>query len=178
MRDIYGNSWAVIAWLGEEKDESGKAIQLVQRLCDVSKSESATEVEDCLWSNPGHLGHGGWFALNQLMERTYWFRLWIIQEIVMGGPALLIRCGTSCVDWTSFCVGISFLQEHLWIVKDALLHRESALLGQGDMSWATGSLHLVYRYPSRLGQPERNLPGFLLLPNLLSALIQEIKYMV
>jgi len=146
MREIYGNAWTVIAWLGGEQHGSTQAIQLVQDLSE--RTHCGHELEGILWQDPGYLGTGGWSALNKLMERRYWYRLWIIQEIVMGASAMVIRCGTSSIDWTLFCAGIGLLQENLWIVKDKILDHE----GNCREIWHTTSLHLVYRDLSVLSQ--------------------------
>lgn len=157
MRDIYGNAWTVIAWVGEESHESDKAIQLVKCLSEFSRTGSGDQLEAKLWGEPEHLGRGCWLALKVFMERPYWHRLWIIQEIVMGASSILIRCGTSSIDWTSFCAGVGLLQEHLWLVKDELLRQDAArLTHQIDSIWTTTSLHLVYRYLSVLSQSDES----------------------
>lgn len=157
MRDIYGNAWTVIAWLGGEGDESDKAIRLVRDLSIFSSKNRVTELEPRLRLEPGYLGQGCWLALHEFMNRPFWFRLWIIQEIVMGSSAVVIRCGKSSIDWASFCAGIAFLQEHLWQVKDELLQRDIAKQKLGNHPvWSTASLHLVYQDLSALSQFEES----------------------
>lgn len=146
MRDIYGGAWRVIAWLGEERDNSDQALTLVQTLADL-KPEFGEELAERLAEDPELLGRGSWTALHDLMNRPYWYRLWIIQELVLGSSALVLRCGDSFMDWTSFCRGIGFLFDYLWTVKDELLFYE---LEKSDPSrtrgrqWLTTSLHLVH----------------------------------
>jgi len=130
MREIYGKAWTVIAWLGKEGYQSDKAIQLVQKLCQFYNTQRTSfDLALRLTEEPGYLGYGCWDALMQLMERPYWYRLWIIQEIVVGASSMVIRCGTSSIDWNSFCSGIEILQEDLWLVKDELLQRDVANAG-------------------------------------------------
>ena len=143
MRDIYGSAWTVITWLGEASDESAKAIDLVRNLALVSKVNGGIYLEKQLLQNPPHLGKGGWLALQYLMERSYWYRLWAIQEIVMGASSVMIRCGTSSIDWRSFCRGVALLYRHLWTVKDFLLHMDLFSEGLAPVAWTTTSLHLV-----------------------------------
>jgi len=131
MSEIYGKAWRVIAWLGNEEYQSDKAIQLVQKLCQFHETQRMSfDLALRLTEEPGYLGDGCWNALMQLMERPYWYRLWIIQEIVMGASSMLIRCGTSSIDWNSFCSGIEILQEDLWLVKNKLLERDVANSGE------------------------------------------------
>jgi hypothetical protein len=144
MQNIYGNAWAVIAWLGEEEDESDQAIGLLEALSSAGRKGCAHELEAKLTLDPEYLGNGSWLALHELMNRPYWTRLWIIQEIVLGSSGVIIRCGDSLIDWKTFCSGIRVLSKHLWIAKDWLLEREMALRKiPGERAWLTTSLHLV-----------------------------------
>ncbi|GKU06402.1 heterokaryon incompatibility protein or allele [Fusarium langsethiae] len=111
MRQIYGSAWAVVAWLGEPSFQSDSAFQLIHDFSALSESDCGRQIEACLRSEPEYLGKGCWLALHDLMERPYWYRLWIIQEMIMGASATWIRCGSSSIDWTSFCSGIAFLEE-------------------------------------------------------------------
>lgn len=49
------------------------------------------------------------YGLNELMKRPSWLRLWIIQEAVLGGSAVVFRCGSSLIGWTTFCAGLGVL---------------------------------------------------------------------
>ena len=155
MHNIYGNAWAVIAWLGEEENESGKAINLIEALAKAGREDRGHELEARLTKEPNYLGNGSWIALHELMQRPYWTRLWIIQEIVLGSSGVVIRCGNNFIDWKSFCAGIGVLFKHLWIVKDSLLERELYLRKSStDPRWITESLHFVYRDLRVLSQYE------------------------
>lgn len=156
MREIYGSAWAVIGWLGDEADQSSAAVQLIKDLAAFSDAADPTALGRHLQLEPHFLGKGCWLALEQLINRQYWYRLWVIQEVVMGASATWIRCGAALIDWATFCKGIAFLQEHLWLVKDDLLRRE--VLEYGSQStegnWATTSLHLIHQDLSMLSQKE------------------------
>ncbi|KAF5988487.1 heterokaryon incompatibility protein or allele [Fusarium bulbicola] len=165
MRDIYGSAWAVIAWLGEASFRSSSAVQLIRDLSALSETDCGSQIEAYLRSDPDYLGNGCWLATHDLMKRSYWYRLWIIQEIIMGASATWIRCGTVSVDWRSFCTGISLLEENLWLVKDELLIRERlAATSTIGPAWSVMSIHLVYQDLSPLSDREENggqYPSFL-----------------
>ncbi|KAF5983611.1 heterokaryon incompatibility het-6 [Fusarium coicis] len=157
MRDIYGSAWAVIAWLGEASFRSSSAIQLIRDLSALSETDCGSKIEACLRSDPDYLGNGCWLAMHDLMKRPYWYRLWIIQELIMGASATWIRCGTVSTDWTSFCAGISFLEENLWLVKDELLIKERlAATSENGPAWSVMGIHLVYQDLSPLSDREEN----------------------
>lgn len=146
MKNIYGDAHEVIAWLGEGENESDKAINLVQALSEASFNDCGEELEIRLREDPDYLGFGCWMALHDLMGRQYWYRLWIIQEVILGSSSVVLRCGNRSIDWTSFCRGIGFLFDYLWTVKDSLLGREIYMQkGQNPSAWITTSLHLVHR---------------------------------
>lgn len=69
MREIYGNSQTVIAWLGEEYDQSHKAIELVRELAKFGKKDGGKKLEKSLRDDPGLLGNGCWLALQEFMDR-------------------------------------------------------------------------------------------------------------
>jgi hypothetical protein len=91
------------------------------------------------------------------MERVYWYRLWIVQEIIMGASATWVRVGDAGIDWGSFCEGVKFLEDHLWLVKDIAMGRETGKLKAG---WTVGSLHAVYQDLSALSHREENGGAF------------------
>ncbi|KAH8742513.1 heterokaryon incompatibility protein-domain-containing protein [Diaporthe sp. PMI_573] len=162
MRDIYGNAWAVIAWVGDEVFRSSLAIQLIQDLSALSEAQCGPLIEAALSSEPEYLGKGCWLALQEIIDRPYWSRLWIIQEMIMGASATWITCGTVSIDWASFVAGITFLEEHLWFIKDHLLSREMSLeltpeTGVTGVPWSgVDKFHLVYSDLGPLGNCEEN----------------------
>ncbi|KAE9375137.1 HET-domain-containing protein [Stipitochalara longipes BDJ] len=150
MAMIYSDARAVIAWLGEEGERSGDAIKLIRYLDYVSQDGFGKGLEGILREDPGYLGTGVWMALHELMDRPYWYRLWVIQEVVLGASCLVLQCGNSRIDWPSFCRGICLLFDDLWTVKDALLDREGSIQSVGlqykrPHIWTTVTLHLVNR---------------------------------
>lgn len=144
MRDIYGDAYSVIAWLGEEKNDSNEAIQLLFDLLDASKANLGPGIEAKLQSEPRYL-RTGWIALNQLMKREYWYRLWIIQEVDLGSPGTIIRCSDVSINWESFCQAIGFLYDYLWTRKDRLLKSERLSKGLASRAMSTKGYHLIHQ---------------------------------
>jgi hypothetical protein len=146
MRNIYGSAWSVIAWLGEGKSDSSRAIGLVKQLADADANGNAQDLESKLRKNLDCMRVGVWFALQEFMLRPYLTRMWIIQELVLGGYTATIRAGSHSIDWSTFCKGTCVLFQHLWIVKDYLLARDIERLSPDvDNRWSTWSLHHVNR---------------------------------
>jgi len=157
MKEIYGSSWTVVAWLGAKTENSDAGIQLLRDMATFRDAGRERELETRLQDDPKFLGSTCWMGLHQLVNCKYWKRLWIIQEVVMGGYSVWIRCGSSIIDWETFCKGIAVLQEHLWLVKDRCLRED---VSQDVGTWATLSSHLIYQDLSVLHQtPLSDNPG-------------------
>jgi hypothetical protein len=156
MRDIYGSCWSVIAWLGEESYRSGSALQLVEDLAEYEETGCVEQIELCLRTQPQFLGQGRRLALQELMDRDYWSRLWIVQELIMEARSTWLRCGKSSMKWRTFCRGVAALAEHLWLVKDRSLRADVFICeANRDPVWTTSSLHLVYLDLSALSRQEQ-----------------------
>jgi hypothetical protein len=153
MRDTYGSAWSVVAWLEEESRQSDAAIQLVADLAAIKATGCIEQFAAYLQADPSFYGATHWMAFQDLVDRPYWFRLWIIQEVIMGSTATWIRCDKTAIQWTTFCAGIAILQEYLWLAKDRCLQMDLiAAKVNIQRAWRTTSLHLVYQDLAVLSQ--------------------------
>ncbi|EXA33062.1 hypothetical protein FOVG_15667 [Fusarium oxysporum f. sp. pisi HDV247] len=146
MREIYGGAWAVVSWLGNNNGRADvkDAFHLLRTLASLSEDEQ--ELTKLLIQRPGLVREEGFFALHELMKRSYWSRLWVIQEVVMGASFTILRCDDELLDWECFCNGISVLYRgHNWTLKDLLLEREYKRRNLRFSGWHITSLHLVHQ---------------------------------
>jgi hypothetical protein len=104
MRDIYRAAKRVLIWLGESKDDSDLAFDMIDKLStDVRDLDQAsfdsfsirvaippiTEIPDETME-----------ALTDIFScRSWWSRIWVIQEVVSARDALII-CGEKSLSWT------------------------------------------------------------------------------
>jgi len=147
MRDIYSGAWGVVAWLGEAGDYSGEALDLLETLAsmaDENKQRPFGELQ-----LPSSFFFGNRFTgLNTLMERPYWTRLWVVQEVVLGASATVLRCGDRQMDWRTFCSAIDVLfRADMWLIKDHLRRSELERRREDGVArpWTTLWLHLVHK---------------------------------
>lgn len=146
MKEIYNMAWDVISWIGDEAEESPKAFQLLRVLSEHRDHRKATTLIKELERNPERLGAGCWLALQNLVDRPYWSRLWIIQEVVMGCVAVTIRCGDKTISWPIFLQGIEALHRQFWIVKDQLINHDWRQQGhRSHRTISVRSLHLLFK---------------------------------
>jgi hypothetical protein len=110
MGKIYSQARGVAIWLGEERDDSKLAMALIQRWGDgINAAMKLGEDQWVLKPLEAFLkfiedpyDEKSIKALNLLLRRDYWRRLWIIQEIVLAKTRVLF-CGEDVVEYNLLC---------------------------------------------------------------------------
>jgi hypothetical protein len=159
MREVYSGAWSVIAWLGQEYDKSDKAFDLLQQLASLA-AESRTLGFGQLHLDTELFDGSSFYGLSELINRAYWSRLWIVQELVLGASASILRCGNRLMSWPTFCTGIEVLfRSDLWVIKDSLLMDELQRRGLEGREWNAMRLHLLHQDLRILSQYEEEATG-------------------
>ncbi|RMJ16886.1 hypothetical protein CDV36_003501 [Fusarium kuroshium] len=109
MKEIYVNASEVYIWLGLQRDNSDLAMDFI-----ATKGTQALRRRGpgfhAIWPKPAGK------ALNDLCERAYWRRMWIIQEIVHADN-ITVWCGAKSFRWHSFeslYLTLKTLEETSW----------------------------------------------------------------
>jgi heterokaryon incompatibility protein (HET) len=90
MKDIYVTAHSVIAWVGLENESDATLIRELQSLSFTSERFSPPLVT----------------SLKSFLQREFWTRVWIIQEIALASKeALTIQCGGQRIAWDEFETG-------------------------------------------------------------------------
>jgi hypothetical protein len=100
MRQIYRRAERVLSWLGEADDDTHLAFSLIGRWADAILATSPN-LEN--WPNgevmrlavatiENSLDERGWAAIGTLFRKTYWERVWIVQEVSLARRCVII-CG-------------------------------------------------------------------------------------
>lgn len=99
MAMIYNRAKGVCVWLGEEDKEaqSSKAIDFIEALLNLDDFDPLTQ-------DPGTPSE--WAALLHLMQRPWFNRRWIVQEISLARRATLY-CGSKSVSWQDFSAAVA-----------------------------------------------------------------------
>ncbi|KAG0649120.1 Heterokaryon incompatibility protein [Hyphodiscus hymeniophilus] len=92
MGKIYRSASSVIIWLGEEAEESELALDFIPRVTDLAKFDHI--IKDQASTRQ-------WYALSRLMNRPWFSRRWVVQELAFAKDAWLF-CGDREIDWASF----------------------------------------------------------------------------
>jgi hypothetical protein len=104
MRDIYANASRTLIWLGPSDEYTGIAFDTLERFAvnDGTPDGSLTfcDLSDTMKKRR--------LAIQHFLERPYFSRVWVIQEVVVSRSAL-VCCGSFLVDWEKVNIGIQRL---------------------------------------------------------------------
>ncbi|KIJ65953.1 hypothetical protein HYDPIDRAFT_110066, partial [Hydnomerulius pinastri MD-312] len=124
MSDIYQKAEGVHIWLGDGDEHSPKAFKLIQMLRQKSNSHPASEHQYSLTYTPDLRERPKFFGLRptwdnvifiekatvafiDLLERPWFQRVWIVQELAVSRNARL-HCGESSVDWDTLVRAVRY----------------------------------------------------------------------
>ncbi|CZR57812.1 uncharacterized protein PAC_07701 [Phialocephala subalpina] len=91
MRSIYSIAEKVVVWLGEDANLSETGMKFVEKA--VSRTDFNTLLEKHSIEN--------WRAVSYLMNRPWWTRAWVVQEVGVAKEAI-VCCGSSQVPFQHF----------------------------------------------------------------------------
>ncbi|KAH8744932.1 heterokaryon incompatibility protein-domain-containing protein [Hyaloscypha finlandica] len=159
MQEIYLGAHTVTVWLGAGNSETDAALYTIRSFV-ARYSNPVEDPADVLHSEltlPPRL----WFAnvvypaIVQLMDRPYWRRLWIMQEITACAPCENIYLGNHCISWTDLFV----LLKSYMAFRDVMeLNDEytetlgNSVLKNVKQAYVLATSAELYRYLSGLGK--------------------------
>lgn len=104
MKDIYRQASKIPVYLGEHADGSDTALQYLNAWANAGRSRETNALQNLhrpIFSDVSELPLSK--ALSTLCVRTYWSRLWIVQEISMPQRKdVILHCGSSHVTLEDF----------------------------------------------------------------------------
>ncbi|KAF2874995.1 heterokaryon incompatibility protein-domain-containing protein [Massariosphaeria phaeospora] len=146
MRSIYIRATHTLCWLGPEADSSDIGLTYVsvlgQRLyreeAAAAQGDSAPQPEkredDQVTVRPGLRALE---AMLKLLDRPYFERAWICQEVIVSGEAFIV-CGNLSIQWKFFICGFLYLlMLHSWVFEFYAGQRLSLLISlrYSQMEW-------------------------------------------
>ncbi|RGP71263.1 heterokaryon incompatibility het-6 [Fusarium longipes] len=95
MARIYKNASQVLVYLGPGTPDSDTAMRCIREIDEPSNDDSYAALEaSAIIPQNQH-------AVSNLFKRTWFFRVWVLQEITFAQKAIVI-CGNYQLDWESF----------------------------------------------------------------------------
>ncbi len=118
MRRIYETAESVAVWLGDDSDDShdvmylteqfGKARNRVPVLLDSPEDYADAAVWRALLQRLPPLSFGGWRAVGQFLQRPWFGRVWVIQEVAVARRVVL-HCDRFSAPWDDLAELVSFM---------------------------------------------------------------------
>jgi hypothetical protein len=108
MREIFAAAWIVLAWSGEATETSQIALSQVNKLSNVYDKLQEGELNDITERSLAAAGYEAsqdWTPMFEFLNRPYWTRMWVLQELVVpyklgicfdGIDDVMLGCGP---DW-------------------------------------------------------------------------------
>ena len=113
MGDIYGGACMVLIWLGMEDDESASAFSHLRLWAD-----NKMKIDEKIVIDPAKLFHrldpmlfdpARCKAMERLLKRSWWLRIWVIQEVLLSRDVQLI-CGRQQCPWTTYLQAVEAMR--------------------------------------------------------------------
>ncbi|KAK3902135.1 heterokaryon incompatibility protein-domain-containing protein [Staphylotrichum tortipilum] len=101
MTLIYTHAHTVLAWVGLPTRDSPAAFDFLREAFDFSPRNIAEVKDDPRWG-----------AVGNLCRRSYWGRVWIVQEICLA-KRLVVVCGERMVPW-KYISELRTARRHVW----------------------------------------------------------------
>ena len=121
MGSIYSNAKFVTAWIGDtEEDSNLSSTNAIFFLNEHSQTWEA------LYRNDPEKSKAMSLAIALLLHRSYWRRLWIIQEIMLA-RGVRILCGKDVLEWSQLHAFFRFLQDRDSEIRNHYHSRTSGL---------------------------------------------------
>ena len=100
MRQIYGSADEVLSWLGKDDEDTHLAFALLERWAYAILSMSPSldnwpigkQIRQAIAMIERPFDEREWSAVKSLFKRSYWERIWIVQEVSLAHRCILI-CG-------------------------------------------------------------------------------------
>jgi hypothetical protein len=108
MHDIFKFANRTVVWFGQASESSTAALQALEYMGKQLEYTSddyflpAPDSAEKNWWHPKHLislSPAIWQAIAQLMQRPYFERLWVVQEIQVASPHSIVQCGETEASW-------------------------------------------------------------------------------
>jgi hypothetical protein len=124
MGTVYARASTVVIWLGLANKDSKASLEFLHEVAQdpAIKDEaiaSALFPTDRVWGGPNSMDLvDASFTLsgalmNTLRGREYWYRLWILQEVVLGTNNVVLHIGHDNLSWDDFNKSILRLRLYL-----------------------------------------------------------------
>lgn len=133
MARIYSGATQACIWLGEDNDDSTKAIDFIHEIMKLENFDSVSEKKE---------NASKWQSLLLFMQRPWFSRRWVVQEVALARAAT-IYCGRDQIPWENFAVAVE-----LFVEVETATHRLSEVMRKDERF---GHIPQWFEHVSELG---------------------------
>ncbi|KAH8820671.1 heterokaryon incompatibility protein-domain-containing protein [Xylogone sp. PMI_703] len=143
MRTIFQSAENVIAWLGNEKDNSDRAIETLMQIRMIAlKPDSWPEGLPAVpvsWGgrNTPSPTDITWKEIDLLLSRDWFRRSWIVQELILASNVIVV-CGKWTLDWEEFFEAVKICREAMKLEEAQPDSGQAFVLNHSDPAYALG----------------------------------------
>lgn len=124
MGDIFKSARKVVVWLGDDAQDSRAGMQLAKQLLHIAIYQPVTALTTADLEIHGlpRRGHKRWKALALILQRPWFWRTWIVQEVAMN-PNVELVLGSLSFTWDELELIVSLLEGQLcqeWHLDQAI----------------------------------------------------------
>jgi hypothetical protein len=113
MRRVYASAGEVVIWLGDEIKTDSEAFAFINAFEKAYQRKRGFDWDapESIFSLHGVNCDTIWKSLGALLQRPWFGRLWVIQEVVVASNARLF-CGSQTCTWESISRVVLFIRQH------------------------------------------------------------------
>jgi hypothetical protein len=124
MGQIFKGAHKVIVWLGEDYDDSKAGMQLAKQLLSIARYQPVSGLGTADLENHGlpKQGHRRWIALSLILRRPWFWRTWVVQEVVLN-PNVELVLGPAMLTWDDLESVVALLEgpmPRIWQLDQAI----------------------------------------------------------
>ncbi|CAO2657858.1 Nn.00g071180.m01.CDS01 [Neocucurbitaria sp. VM-36] len=120
MADVFKRADGVVVWLGKEDEFTQDALTTMRRVSTIPESDWPLVPYTSFYEpDESHLGHRSglslynWLGFMVLINRPWFKRAWVVQEIALGKSAIVV-CGSKVFTWDMLSKTLSFVKTTRW----------------------------------------------------------------
>lgn len=143
MRTIFQSAEGVIAWLGDEKDNSHRAIETLLQIRmitlrpDVWPDDLPAVPLSWAGRNIPSMTDNAWGDINLFFSRDWFRRSWIVQELILASN-VMISCGRWTLNWDDFFEAVKICRDGIQSEMHHSNPEQGLMLGYSDPAYALG----------------------------------------
>lgn len=130
MKSIFQSATKVVIWLGKESDDSDLAMDLIADIHKMGADNFETSLQSAR----------SWDALAKLYRRSWFSRVWVVQETAVSHSSPEVGAGNKWLSWDACESARTFIESQIKITNDPV-----ATMVKNSVKATVAAIHNVRR---------------------------------